>query len=401
MQRPEVKFASNSPTSPPGCGRIAHVITESAPFGGAQRNTLLSVKGLVRDGYDVELVCGPGGPLIDEARAIGAPVHVVSELVRAIDPRRDLAALRRLVGLFRSRGYQIVHTHSTKAGLLGRLAAWWVGSPLVVHTQHSVLGELTPGPRTLVFLAIERAASVITHRIVCVGDAFRKELEAWHMAPARKLVTIYSGIEFSTLAAKRAPAETKREVGIEDAWPVVGSVGRLMPQKAYEYLLESLAMLRSKYPRIRLLLVGDGECRDFLEARAKELNVSSEVLFLGERDDVADLLRVFDVYAMSSIFEGVGRALSEAMYCGLPIVATPVNGVKEMVLHEETGLVVPPRDARSLAEAIDRVVSDPELGKRLGTNARRKAAELLDGERMIRGIEDLYGALTAEARSPA
>ncbi len=390
-----------SPTSPARCGRIAHVITESAPFGGAQRNTLLSVKGLVRDGYDVELVCGPGGPLIDEARAIGAPVHVVPELVRTIDPRRDLAALRRLIGLFRSREYQIVHTHSTKAGLIGRLAAWWVGSPLIVHTQHSVLGELTRSPRTLVFLAVERAASIITHRIVCVGDAFRQELEAWHMAPAKKLVTIYSGIEFSTLAAKRTPGETRRDVGLEDAWPVVGSVGRLMPQKAHEYLLESVAMLRSKYPRIRLLLVGDGECRDSLEARAKELDVSSGVLFLGERGDVADLLRVFDVYAMSSIFEGVGRALSEAMYCELPIVATPVNGVKEMVLHEETGLVVPPRDARSLAAAIDRVVSDPELGKRLGTNARRRAAELLDGERMIRGIEDLYGALTAGAWSPA
>jgi glycosyltransferase involved in cell wall biosynthesis len=127
-----------------------------------------------------------------------------------------------------------------------------------------------------------------------------------------------------------------------------------------------------------------------LQKRIEELTLSPRVSLLGERDDIADLLNIFDIYAMSSLWEGVGRALTEAMYWGLPIVATPVNGVKELIAHEETGLLVPPRNPTALAAAIDRLASDRDLGKRLGDSARQKAQELMDGQRMIVALEELY-----------
>jgi glycosyltransferase involved in cell wall biosynthesis len=185
----------------------------------------------------------------------------------------------------------------------------------------------------------------------------------------------------------------KQQLGLEEAWPIVGCIGRLCEQKAQQYLVESIAFLREHYPQIRLLLVGEGELRSLLEQRIQELGLSSRVVLLGERADIADLLNVCDIYAMSSLWEGVGRALTEAMYWCLPIVATPVNGVTELISHEETGLLVPPRAPKALAAAIDRLASDRELAKQLGANAHQKASDLMDGRRMIVAIEELYERL--------
>jgi glycosyltransferase involved in cell wall biosynthesis len=187
----------------------------------------------------------------------------------------------------------------------------------------------------------------------------------------------------------------KRKLGAEGAWPIVGCIGRLSEQKAQHYLVEAVALLTGKYPQIKLLLAGEGELRPFLQKRIQDLGLSSHVFLLGERDDIADLLTVFDVYAMSSRWEGVGRALTEAMYTGLPVAATSVNGVTELISHEETGLLAPPDNHRALATAIDRLASDRELAKRLGSNARQRTRELMDGQRMIMAIEELYGKLAA------
>lgn len=372
-------------------GKIAHVITESQPFGGAQRNTLLTLKGLARDGYDAELVCGPGGPLIPAANAIGVRVYEIPDLVRSISPWKDYRAFLSLYRLFQARRYQIVHTHSTKAGVLGRMAARWARVPTIIHTVHSVPPlELNGRLRSRIYFALERWVGSFTHNLICVGELFRQEVSAWKVVPDEKLLTIYSGIDFPSYVPRRTAAETKQQLGVQQAWPIIGCIGRLTEQKAQHFLIEAVALLKDKYPRVQLILVGDGELRPFLEKRIGDLALSRYVLLLGERDDVADLLNVFDIYAMSSRWEGVGRALTEAMYRALPIVATSVNGVKEMILHEETGLVTPPCDPEALASAVDRLTSDRELAQRLGANAQQKAEALMDGQHMISAIEELY-----------
>lgn len=379
---------------------IAHVITESGPFGGSQRNTLLTLKGLMQDGYKTDLICGPGGRLIPEAQAIGVPVYVIPDLVRQVDPWKDCRAFFQLYRLFRSRKYSIVHTHATKAGLLGRLAARGAGIPGIVHTFHSVPFEMNGYLGSKLYIALERFVGSFTHDLACVGEVLRQQIAAWQIVPDKKLVTIYSGIDFSRYVPKHTPAEMKRQLGVEKAWPIVGSIGRLCEQKAQNYLVESVARLREQYPNTHLLLVGEGGLRPLLEQRIQDLHLSSQVSLLGERDDITDLLNIFDIYAMSSLWEGVGRALTEAMYWGLPVVATPVNGVPELVQSEETGLLVPPRDPQALTTAIARLVFDRELAQRLGKNARQKVMNIMDSQRMIAAIEELYERLAHRAAFP-
>jgi glycosyltransferase involved in cell wall biosynthesis len=370
--------------------KIAHVITSSHPFGGAQRNTLLSVKGLQQDGYDVELICGPGGQLITEAEAVAVPVHVLENLVRPLAPIKDLCAFFQLYRLFRSRRYDVVHTHSVKAGLLGRLAAWFARTPVIIHTIHGVPFVIGDDLRSRIYRSYERLVGYVTKKVVCVGEVLKQEVLDWKVRLDQKLVTIYSGIEFSSYVPRRPAAEIKQELGIQECWPIIGSVGRLTECKAQHYLLEAVALLTTKYPHLKLLFVGEGELRPFLEQRVEALALKEHVLLLGEKDCVADYLNIFDIYAMSSVFEGVGRALTEAMYWGLPIVATPVYGVKEVIIHEQTGLLVPPRDPQTLAAAMDRLFSDAVLAKTVGANAKRKAEEMMGGDRMIADLERLY-----------
>lgn len=381
-------------------GRIAHVITESGPFGGAQRNTLLTLKGLVRDRYAVELICGPEGALIQEAEALDVPVYIVPTLIRRVVLWKDLQTLFRLWRLFRSRGYHIVHTHSTKAGLLGRAAAWCAGVPIIVHTVHGVPFRIDGRLRSKVFIGLERWVARLTDCVVCVGEAVRREFLAWGIVPKEKLVTIYSGLEFDSYVPTCAPPEARKRFGVEGAWPVVGCIGRLSEAKSQFYLVEAINLLKDKYPNIKLLVVGEGELRPVLERQIRRFGIRTHVSLLGERRDIADVLNALDIYAMSSQWEGVGRALSEAMYWGLPVVATPVNGVREIVVHQKTGLLVPPRDPRGLADAIDRLAVDPGLARRLGVNARKKAKELMDSEKMIASVKELYGRLSWSVAPP-
>jgi glycosyltransferase involved in cell wall biosynthesis len=369
---------------------IVHVITESTPFGGAQRNTLLTLKGLIRDGYRAELICGPGGPLIREAEAIKIKVHTIDELIRQVNPSRDYQALVILYKLFKLHKYDIVHTHSTKAGLLGRLAAWWAGIPSIVHTVHGVPFEMNGNYRSRVYINLEWLIGLATDRVICVGDVLRQEVAAWNMIPGEKLATIYSGIDFAGYIPQRTAVQMKQELGIEDAWPIVGCIGRLSEQKAQHILIDAISYLTGKYPKIKLILVGDGERYPHLKKQIFDKGISSHILLLGDRDDIADLLNIFNVYAMSSLWEGVGRALTEAMYWGLPIVATPVNGVKEFIQHQVTGLLIPTRDPNALASSIDRLLVDVDLAQCISSNAKHKAEEIMGGDQMIKSIEDVY-----------
>jgi glycosyltransferase involved in cell wall biosynthesis len=382
--------------------RVAHVITESN-LGGAQRNTLLTLRGLLGADWDVELIAGDGGggALIAEARRLGVVAHVVPDLVRPVDGIRDVRALVALYRLCRQRRYDIVHTHSTKAGLLGRAAAWSAGVPVIVHTVHGAPFEIRGDARSRVFLGLERLAARVTDRLVCVGEAFREEVVSWRIASDVKLVTVYSGVDFGALVPRRTVAETKRALALDGAWPVVGCVGRLSEQKAQHALVEAVAALRTAYPGIRLLLVGDGPLRPVVEATSRRLGCADAVALLGERDDVADLLEVFDIYAMSSRWEGVGRALTEAMACGRPVVATDVDGVREIVVHERTGLLVPSRDPTALAAAIDRLAADGALAQRLGAAARLRVRALMRVDRMIADLDALYRGLLVPAHPHA
>ena len=375
--------------------RVAHVITESNPFGGAQRNTLLTLEGLRLRGWEPELVCGAGGELAHRARKAGVRVHEIDDLVRKTDLFRDARCFRRLLRIFRERGYAVVHTHSTKAGILGRLAANVAGAPAVVHTVHGFPFPLDGSLRARAFVAVERLVAHTSDATVCVGETLRAEVLRWRLPERQRVVTIWSGIDLDGYDSARSPDEKRRELALGEARPIIGSIGHLRDAKAQHHLIDAITILRERHPGVVLLLVGEGERRAALEARIASLGLESAVRLLGERSDVGDLLGLFDVFAMSSEWEGVGRALTEAMLRGLPVAVTNVNGVRDLVSDGETGLTVPPSDPRALAEAIDRLVGDRALACRLGRAACDRVRRTMGAPAMIAAIDDLYRDLLA------
>lgn len=391
--------------------KVAHIVVDSWTLGGTQRNTLVTMAGLRRRGFDVELICGSGEALIRQSEREGITVRAIKHFTQSLHPLKDILAFWQLYRLARRHRYTIVHTHSTKAGFLGRFAAWLAGVPLIVHTVHGIPYHTTRGlPQELrsfrrkvlgwggrsafrVYLWLERFTTLITDKLVCVGQLVEKEVLELEFAPKKKLTTIYSGIEFETLTPKRSRQEMVAELHIAGRWPIIGSVGRLTRQKSQHYLVQAVERLWERYPEILLVLVGDGYLRPVIERHVKEKGLERHVMLLGTRDDVSDLLPVFDVYAVSSLWEGVGRALTEAMYAGLPVVASAVDGVPELVVHEVTGLLVQPRDVVGLAAAIDRLIRDRDLASSLGQNAVAKVAQLMSAERMVADTDRLYREL--------
>jgi glycosyltransferase involved in cell wall biosynthesis len=380
--------------------RVLHIITQSRPLGGAQQNTLALLTRLDRHRFESHLACGLGGPLIDAARDNGVPVTVLPTLDNPLRPLADARALAGMIALCRRGRFDIVHTHSTKAGVLGRLAAAMCRVPVVVHTIHAA--PFHQGQSAIMRAATrwaERAAARWCRRLIAVGDEVGEEFARAGICAPDKIRTIRSGIDFSRFDAPAERAEIRRQLGIAPGEPVVGAVGHMRPAKGYPYLLEAVVLLRRRFPALRLLVAGGGELLDEITRRARALAMDDGCLFLGHRDDVPQLLRAMDVFAQASLWEGVPRAVQEAMYVGLPVVATDVNGTSEVVEHGATGLLVPPGDAPALAQAIGDLLAEPAAAARMGQAARRRISDEFSIERTVHKTQALYLELLDEARA--
>ena len=380
--------------------RVLHVITRMVR-GGAQMNTLATVLGLDNGIWRSELATGPSegpeGSLEIAARVAGARLIHIPDLVRPIAPARDARALGQLVRLIRRERPHVVHTHTSKAGVLGRVAARLCRAPVVVHTPHGhVFHSYESRVRTALFIGAERLCGRLADRQIALTEGCRRDHLALRIAPADRFVTIHSGVDFSPFEAARPRREAvRRELGLPPGAMVLGTVGRLAPIKGQRYLLEAFAALRQSAPRLQLLLVGDGELRADLEQLAERLGCREQTRFLGLRRDVPELLAAMDLFALPSLNEGMGRVLLEAMALELPIVATEVGGIPDLVEDGETGLLVPPGDSVALGEAIQRLLAAPELAKRLGRQGKARATPHYSQEAMVARIEALYRELLA------
>ena len=371
--------------------RVLHIITQSRPFGGAQHNTLALVTRMDRKRFHSHVACGPNGPLIDAAREAGVPVTVLATLDNPLHPVADARALAGMVALCRAGRFDIVHTHSTKAGVLGRLAARICRIPAVIHTIHAVpFDEFQRPAIRLAALWAERLAARWCDRLIAIGDTLGDDFARAGVCPREKIVTIRSGIDFSRFEGSVDRAAVRRRLGIAPNEAVVGAVGHMREAKGYPHLLEAVHRLRRQFTDLRLIIVGDGPVWEQVKARARGLGLDGCCLFLGRREDVPDLLRAMDVYAQASLWEGIPRAIQEALYVGLPVVATDVNGTSEIVEHGVTGLLVPPRDAAALAQAIGDLLADRAAASRLGAQGRRKMSGEFSIERTLQRTEELY-----------
>lgn len=345
--------------------KVATVVTRFEA--GAGIVALRGAQALDPAAYRTTIITGQGDRLLDLAAESGIEVIVEPALRSPIAPGDDLRELRRLTGLFARCGFDVVHTHSAKAGTLGRLAAHRTGVPRIVHTFHGLpYHEFQSAVRRGAYIGIERRVGRFTDVALCVGTAVAVEVVRRGLVPPERVRTI--GVPVNHDAPARTPATRARAreaLGLTGPGPVVGAVGRLAYQKNPETFVRALAALDR--PGLIGLWVGGGE----LAGRVRELAARERVrlVLAGERSDVPDLLPAFDVFALPSRYEGLPVAVVEAMVSGIPVVATAVNSVPDVVVPGRTGLLVPPQRPDLLALAVGHLLDHPQEAARMAAEA--------------------------------
>lgn len=381
--------------------RVCHVVTK-LDVGGAAATVVRICAGLDPSRYDVRIIAGcdigRGGELISEASSKGIAVELIPSLVGPISLTRDVSAYLKLLRTLRAGRFDVVHTHSSKAGVLGRLAAKCARVPVIVHTVHgwSFHDGLSPLVRKA-YIGLERLLARMTTQLIVVTPLDRDKGVAAGVAFPNAFSLIRSGIDlsdFSSPVDQRAAG--RAALGISPSTPVVGTVARLSRQKDPLTLVDAIALAAVDVPGLRLALVGDGPLRTRVEHRAEELGISDAVMFLGVRRDVAKLIPAFDVFALPSLWEGLPRTILEAMACGVPVVTTGVDGIGEVVRHGQTGFLVAPGDAAGLARRLRRLFEHPEEGAYVAAQARRSLGAFGAGT-MVNEVQVLYESLLGKA----
>lgn len=319
-------------------------------------------------------------------------------LGREIRGGQDVVALAQLVRLMRRARPHIVHTHTAKAGTLGRLAAWLTGVPVVVHTYHGhVLRGYFPPARTRLFIAVERWLARRTHRLLAVSEQVRRDLLGLGIGTPSAFEVMPLGLDLEPfMRCERRRGELRRELGLDDASPLVGIVARLVPIKAHEVFLEAAALVSGRLPECRFLVVGDGELHSELEAMTRRLELSGAVRFLGWRRDLDRIYADLDVVVLCSRNEGSPVSLIEAMAAARPVVATRVGGVPDLVEDGVNGRLVPAGDPAALAKSIVELLSDPEHARVLGRAGRTRVHPAFDAGRLVEDMSRLYTRLLEE-----
>jgi glycosyltransferase involved in cell wall biosynthesis len=384
---------------------VVHVITRLI-LGGAQENTVLTCEGLHRDHGDrVTLLTGPPegpeGDLLTRARSFGYGVEVMPELVRAIRPGTDWAAYRALRGRIRALRPEVVHTHSSKAGIVGRAAAWNEAVPAVIHTIHGLpFGPSETAMKNRAYISIERWAAVRCHAIISVADAMTAQALEAGVGRPEQYVTVYSGMEVDDfLNPPRPRDEVRLELGLADHHVAFATVARLFERKGHDDILDVARQVLDINPDVRFVWVGGGTWRDRLEARARELGVLDAILFTGlvPSTRIPELLGAVDAVLHPSHREGLARVLPQGLIAGRPAISYDVDGAREVVLHGQTGHLLPFRDRDALRKSILALACDPPLRDRMGAAGRSLCVERFRHERMTADIRAVYERVLAGA----
>jgi glycosyltransferase involved in cell wall biosynthesis len=380
--------------------RVLHIITRLI-IGGAQENTLLTCEGLAAmPEYDVTLATGidrgPEGDLLERAEK-SVNLVLVPELARNISPIADIRALWKLYRLIRRGRYHIVHTHSSKAGVLGRIAAKLAGTPLIVHTLHSlVFHEYQPWIVNRTWWLVKKICAPMTDHFLSVSSIIAQKAVNAGVDKAEKFTTVYSGMELDWfLNSKADGAAVRREFGIPADAPVVGKIARLFPLKGHKELMDAAPEIVRRVPNVRFFLIGDGILYDQLRERARAAGILDNFVFAGliQRERIPEMLAAMDVVVHTSLREGLARVLPQALAMGKPCVSFDIDGAPEVVLDGETGYLVRAYDYKTLADRISSLLADPELRAKMGANGRRHVDPAWRAETMVADTAKVYALL--------
>lgn len=373
--------------------------------GGAQENTLLSCRALLERGQYAVLVtgptAGPEGKLLQRTPVDGLEIVEIAPLVRSVDPFRDWQTYRQLTRLFRERRFDVVHTHSSKAGILGRLAARRAGIPLVVHTVHGqAFHAHETWWRNRLYILAERWAARHCDHIYAVAQAMIEQCVAAAVAPREKYSVVYSGMDMRAFLEARPDPAVRERLGIPPEAPVIGTIARLFEWKGHEFLVEAAPAVVREFPEVRFLLVGDGVLRDRIQARIRELGLTRNFAFTGlvSPDEIPGLVAIMDVLAHFSLREGLPRTVVQALAGSVPAVAFPLDGTPEVVLDGTTGLLARTADAPDCARALLRLLRNPHLRRDMGRAGRESVRSRFDWRTMADALEASYRALLAPSQ---
>jgi glycosyltransferase involved in cell wall biosynthesis len=384
--------------------RIVHIITRLI-IGGAQENTLLSCQGQHDRGHEVTLITGPPigpeGSLMERAANYGYRVIVVDEMRRAIHPARDLRTYKRLTSLIRELGPDVVHTHSSKAGIIGRWAAHRADAPAVVHTIHGLaFTASTSRLANFVYRSLEKRTAPITTKIVCVADAMREQSLAAHIGRPEQYVTVYSGMETAPFLSPPVPRDvTRRSLGLRDDHVAVGTIARLFHLKGHEDLLDLAPQLCQKHPNLRFLWVGDGLLRGAFERRIAAMGLQDRFILTGlvPPEKIPELAAAMDVLVHPSRREGLARAIVQGQLAGCPAIAYDIDGNREGLLDGRSGYIIPPFDARMLGEKLSPLIENAAQRRLMGQAGREFALARFDAKVMVDALDRVYADATSGA----
>jgi glycosyltransferase involved in cell wall biosynthesis len=370
---------------------VCHIITK-LELGGAQEVALFTLAHLERARYRPALITGPGGLLMDDARSLGdVEIMIADRLDRPIRPLQDLLALMQLIRLLRQVRPAIVHTHSSKAGILGRWAAWFAGVRVIVHTVHGY-GVTPDQPRWMrrLLLTVERITGLITSHWVAVAQINLKEGIRWGLFDCRNASHIPPGIDPRVFQVRRSAGDRNRlrtELGANSGEHLVGMVACLKPQKAPQDFVEVAARVCARMPSVQFVLIGDGELRESVEEHIRTAGLAARVRLVGWRRDIPAVMHALDLLLLTSHWEGLARVLLEARAAGTPVVATRVGGAAEAVMDAHHGWLCEKGDVENLASRVCEVLR----ADRAGPSA--PFPEEFDIRQMLKQYQNLYDKL--------
>jgi len=392
--------------------KVVHIIT-TLELGGAQQNTLFTVAHLTPSVYEPVLISGTEGILVEDAMKLeDVEVYLIPELVREVRPLKDVIALLKLRRILKhlkkstavktphAHSALIVHTHSSKAGILGRWAARLAGIRVIIHSIHGFsFNDFQPSLVKAFYIFLERVTSPITTQFIAVSNANIEEGIHRRIFTRDKVILIRSGIEIGTLQdVTLERIHKRRELGVDAEIPLVAMIACFKPQKSPLDFVRIAKIVSDEISEARFLLVGDGILRSKIEKMRERLKIEDKILLVGWRRDIPEIMSCSTILILTSLWEGLPRVLPQAMASGIPVIATGVDGTPEAIQDGVNGFLLPPGDIDGMAEKIIYLIRHPEKAREMGEKGKRLVKEF-DIWKMLEQQEELYAHLLTTGKS--
>lgn len=372
--------------------KVCHIITK-LELGGAQQNTLYTVSNLSKEKYIPLLISGKNGFLDNEACAIpGLKLFFIPKLIRPICPFCDFIAFLRITKILLKEKPDIVHTHSSKAGIIGRWAAWFAKVPIVIHTFHGF--GFNKQQSFLVrnfFILLEKITALITHKLVVVAQENINDAMNYKIGTKEQYMVIRSGIEIDKFKNSSIDKDAKKEeLNILEDEKVITTIGPFKPQKNLKDFIKIANLISETNNNCKFLIIGDGDLRPQLELLVQGYDLTEKIIFLGWQRSINEILAISDIFVLTSLWEGLPRSMIEAMSSSVPVIANAVDGVKEIIKDGENGFLSEPFNIKKTADLSLKLLNDPELAKKIGTAGKNSIQKEFDIDFMVQQQEELY-----------